>query len=346
MKNDIDFDELDRAVNSLMGTAKVPEPEQESKQNLLSINSTLKNDESPNYDKLSEAAKRIGSETLVVEDESSSVKSIGEIAKPRPEVTPVPVSSDTVAPAVTQEKSPAEVAAAQPDPDTSRDERARTRVGQRPQPSGPAIQRPSGGRFMDVVHPSSDMKTPQPMTEPPVTPEPSAPEPLQSPQVQPSPVPDIEVASPFLPDAKVEKRPLGGASKDSEQMHSDAPEEIVAINAEAVAREEATKDTQAVLDASKIDATDSLDKQIQAVEAKHSETAATAEAEALRAVESVDTGTTSKQGAIFDVKEYHQPLQYPEKRKSGWGIVVIIVIIIVLAAAVGVGTYFLLGLGN
>lgn len=344
MKNDIDFDELDRAVNSLMGTAKVPEPEQESKQNLLSINSTLKNDESPNYNKLSEAAKRIGSETLVVEDESASVKNIGEIAKPRPEVTPASVSSDSVTPAAFEEKSPAEVPAAQPDPDTSRDDRTRTGVSPRPQPSGPVTQRPSGGRFMDVVHPSSDMKTPQPVTEPIATPEPPAPQP---PQPQPSLVPDVEVASPFLPDAKVEKRPLGGASKDSEQTHSDAPEEIIAINAEAVAREEATKDAQAVLDASKINPAEDVDRQIQAVEAKHSETAATAEAEALRAVESVDTGaTTSKQGAIFDVKDYHQPLKHPEKRKSGWSIVVIIVIIIVLAAAVGVGTYFLLGLGN
>lgn len=88
----------------------------------------------------------------------------------------------------------------------------------------PAQPKPSG-RFMDVVHPSSDMRTPpqsvsregkeltpsssvQPPVEPVVSPTPPSEQEL-------TPEPSIDeapLASPFLPDAQVEKRPLGAVS--------------------------------------------------------------------------------------------------------------------------------------
>lgn len=91
-----------------------------------------------------------------------------------------------------------------------------------PQPSTPApATRRTSGRFMDMVHPASDMRTSRPETTPTTESVPSA-TPLD-----PAPVADPftssfedlprkadenskPLESPFLPDAKVEKRPLGG----------------------------------------------------------------------------------------------------------------------------------------
>lgn len=94
----------------------------------------------------------------------------------------------------------------------------------------PAARR-SSGRFMDVVHPSSDMRTGSPVSPRETTNEPAprttfvppVPSPLE-PQVSSEPenvVSDAEkefeanwsspLESPFLPDAKVEKVPLGSA---------------------------------------------------------------------------------------------------------------------------------------
>ena len=107
--------------------------------------------------------------------------------------------------------------------------------------SMPAARRGSSGRFMDMVHPSSDMRRTNAETSSPATsttsrstvePASRIPEPPTFYQeAKPAPAPVLEEAptqeadapseqptadwsspleSPFLPDAKVEKRPLGG----------------------------------------------------------------------------------------------------------------------------------------
>lgn len=349
MKNDIDFDELDRAVNSLMGgAATVRSADDTPIATTLSISTTLQPDETPTYDRLGEVAKRIGSETFVAENDTSVVKNLGEIA--RDDTAPSPVLADAelatgvqqqevvVEPTPVVESLPVVPAPVQPTINEI-----------------PAVQRPSSGRFMDVVHPSSDMKVsvPSPRTAtveptPVVEPLPVVPAPVQD-----FAVADVELSSPFLPDAKVEKRPLGdptAPAKELDYIPNDISEEIVAINSEVTTTEEAGKSTQKILDATKIEPVVSeVDQQLQAIESTQVQTVSGDEAAALRAVESVDATVVpavDPQGAIFNVDEYHQPLAHPAKQKSGWGIVVIIVVIIVLAAAVGAGAYFLLGLGN
>lgn len=333
MKNDIDFDELDRAVNSLMGGAVAAGEDETPKAKTLNINATLKPGEGPSYTKLDEVAKKIGSETLTTDDDTTRVKDLGEIS--HADTQPIPVNGTT----------PPEV----PKPDSS------------PSSQIPGATRPTSGRFMDVVHPSSDMKSPATATPQPTGTEQSGPAVVVS---APKPVaaPAVEVTSPFITDAKVEKRPLGDPfadptphSKDTEQSvaeKNDAPEEIIAINSEALAREESSKDAQAILDATKIEtSTDAIDQQLQAIESIHAEpVTSSTDAPSVSVVES-STGTQptqgdQSQGAIYDVKEYHQPLSHPGKQKSGWGVVIIIVVIIALAAAAGAGAFFLLGLGN
>ena len=107
-------------------------------------------------------------------------------------------------------------------------------VPQKPQPQpqtqpvttpAPAVRR-SSGRFMDVVHPSSDMRSGfggAPSTNTPVA---ARPQPAVSSPVAPAATLDElsqedwqkPLESPFLSDAKVEKRPLGGEAPTSTEF--------------------------------------------------------------------------------------------------------------------------------
>lgn len=200
---DIDFDELDKAVSSLMGKAPLANEQAgggtdgEKPVTTINLSDDFKPGEDPNK-QIEEAARRIGEETV-------PETGVGVTHDITPKVTPNP-------------------AASQPVPKTA-----------------------SGGRFMDVMHRSSDMKpavktpaVPEPVEEPQPTPEPKTypvpPTPTETP-VASEPAPEIpasvveEIAgadtpaaslptqadeplpmSPFLPNAKVEKRPLGGAA--------------------------------------------------------------------------------------------------------------------------------------
>ncbi len=103
----------------------------------------------------------------------------------------------------------------------------------------PAVRR-STGRFMDMVHPSSDMRATAPAPSAAVSRTAPALSSIASSQV--APVPAVSAASagaspfsdallapvdfdeprslesPFLPDAKVEKRPLGGAAAPGDEL--------------------------------------------------------------------------------------------------------------------------------
>lgn len=91
------------------------------------------------------------------------------------------------------------------------------------QTAAPAMRR-NGGRFMDVVHPSSDMRTRsnEPVNIQPLAPEksagpvesaaPATPAPPNSPltaELEFEETWQAPLDSPFLPDAQVQKRPLG-----------------------------------------------------------------------------------------------------------------------------------------
>lgn len=120
-------------------------------------------------------------------EESTSQDTPTDAATPAPE-TPAPVLSTP------QEQSRDEVTVQQ-----------RTSLA-------PAARR-SSGRFMDVVHPSSDMRTRTGYTSAAEAPAPSRPTTFVAPVAEEAKEEDWSkpLESPFLPDAKVEKRPLGGA---------------------------------------------------------------------------------------------------------------------------------------
>lgn len=318
MKNDIDFDELDKAVNSLMGGVKPGESDEETPaQKTLAISPTLGPDEKPAYNKLDEVAKKIGSETLVPGGERTIVEDLDTVAPPA--AAPIPVKPLTIAP------------------------------------------RPPIGRFMDVVHPSSDMRTNTAAVQPSVAVTPAA-APLPQPQPvvqevakpdtstsQRTTIPEAASLTPFLPDAKVEKRPLGGQISSNV---TDTVPETTSINSEPV---ETSDNTQKVLDATTIQGETSAE--LQSIESTPVTNVPDHMQESVRSVESVDTeqltspsgpaghDAPAADGAIYDVNNFHQPLDHPAKRKSGWGVVVIILIIIIVSGALGAAAYFLLGYG-
>lgn len=122
--------------------------------------------------------------------------------------------------------------------------------------TNPAVRRASSGRFMDMIHPSSDMRSnnetapsvsaaPKPAPVPAVsTPSwasdhnvPTEPVSIPAPKTESQPpVEDLgfiddedeprTLESPFLPDAKVEKRPLGGLASTGDMQFEDTPSSL------------------------------------------------------------------------------------------------------------------------
>lgn len=348
---DLDFDELDKAVNSLMGGVK--EKDAADTPHTLDINTTLAPDEKPAYGTLSQVAGQIGSEAIDRQEKTVSLES-----KVPPATSPQKVESPQKA-----------------------------------------------GRFMDVVHPSSDMKrgtltkvsregttVAPPTAAPSVVPdsqakpiEPEVAEPLSdtsgnlpassapeamideaevAPVEQTADTPE-PLSSPFLPDAKVEKRPLGSEPPTGAPVATPSIEEKTASIAESIAPHldiDTKQDESSVMDSITNPTKDDEDiavhvpeefqNELLAVEKntdtipseQPSDTHLPDEPLATASIpkqyqEKPSTGDT-KSGAIFDTDQYHKPLAHPAKKSSGWLWVVAIVVIIALGAGAGAFVYF------
>lgn len=172
--------------------------------------------------------------------------------------------------------------------------------------------------------------------------------------------------TPFVNDLSVEKRPLGAFSlESSDVIDTDSNEATV---------DETTIDDTAVADSaqndesideveSEISSTDSLidsdiDKQRQpepdtvpeelqqdvvAIEARDIEEVVQPTASAAGSITQQYTEKTSKQSTditpVFDTTDYHQPLKHTEK-KSGWGGIILIIGFVILGVAAGAAFYF------
>ena len=247
-----------------------------------------------------------------------------------------------------------------------------------PTPSAPATRR-TAGRFMDVVHPSSDMRPGSGKLV-------SETKPTSTPSIQPAPQPTAAsdnkswsepLESPFLPDAKVEKRPLGGGESVSEakpfdfQGLLDEPQEELIEAPESQERIEATSmpDPIDFAAASAIppeieEKTLEPEEPVTPEEAPAVETPVPAEAptpveaqpevtpEEPQPVIEEPVGPTSitpqykeqpssnqESGAIYDTQSYHQPVSQPSKKKSSWFTIMWIVILVALGAAAGWAVY-------
>lgn len=186
MAKEFDFDELDKAVNSLMKDTEPPAP--------------ITNPETP-------------------VTEPTTVSPVTETVTPVEPLAPVS-SEEPVAVEATTPVSPT------------------------------AIPKPTG-RFMDVVHPSSDMRTPSqtvaregvavnPISTVPISPEVTKPVTASAEtEIAPDSVtlPPAPLTSPFLPDAQVEKRPLGGPSPEQPPSLDEAIAAELSADSEPVSSE-------------------------------------------------------------------------------------------------------------
>jgi len=371
---EFDFEELDKAVNSLMGDVKTTEP--------------------------------------------VSVASVPPAASPTPEP-------------VTNSPQPAEPTPALPVKDTTPMPPETLSPPARPVLVSPR----QSGRFMDVVHPSADMKTapvapvstpsregitvqpptrvqetapvgrpvvdimapssvkpPQPNLEPDKTPEPATP-PVET--ISAPPAAAEPWSSPFLPDAQVEKRPLGSTSPSSpsldlsQQLAAELSKDHIPATSTAVVGEETPQKDSSVLTEKlntqadeKVAESDKKPKDDEQLAPEVARLPAELNSD-LVAIESGQvtpneleptTGSSSSKTAspsigslagramntasipqqyseqpssgdeshtpIYDNEAAHQPLAHPTKKKSGWLWVIFIVVILVIGAALGGAAYY------
>lgn len=291
MAKEFDFDELDKAVNSLM---KDTEPAPEAPAPVATPGAP-----------------------------------VVELPAPAPVVEPVaPVASVS---------APAEAVA--------------------PSPS-PAVSKPTG-RFMDVVHPSSDMRTPSQSVPregvpvapiAPATPEINSPAPVPSISTEPEPaldsvtLPPAPLASPFLPDAQVEKRPLGGPSPEptpsldeaiAAELSADAepasieatepttiaetepaasPEPTVESTAEPTASPERDTPTENEKDNNNVGLPAELSNDLVAIESGEAQPGESDQLETPATTE--DTGDTTPSPATAMLSQSSIPQQYKEEASS------------------------------
>ena len=303
--SDIDFDELDRAVNGVLGTNDAPAP-----------------------------------------------------------VTP-PVVDQTADEPITEAATITRVERTQLSP-----------ISTTPKPivasTAPAARR-SSGRFMDMVHPSSDMRSRNPDAPVVVKPETPAPtEPTATTDYPESPAWNEPLESPFLPDAKVEKRPLGGGEATHAEATSivdsfdfqgllDEPEEDLLEAPEPQERIEATALPDPIdfaeANAAPVEAPVEVEEppvkiEEVPVEVKPEIIETQPVVEAPQPIIEEPTGPTSitpqykeqassnqESGAMYDTESYHQAVTAPVKKKSGWFTVVLIILLVILGAGGGFAMY-------
>lgn len=333
--SDIDFDELDKAVNNLMGGVK--DKDKEPDPNTVNIDSTLDPNEKPSFDKLNDATKEISGSP-----ETPAVAAAPEQPKP----TPAPVAQrpkqnpgrfmDVVHPSAdmrTQSGAPAPTAPVRPlsgatsdeanppaggadeaetDPQTPFLPDANAKVSKRPLGAG---SWPFGGGSEETADEPKQEELPE----------------VSEPQQKPDET--VAINSEGEPERKKEELGLDELPPDPMQVDAVPTDEdvklqsIESMEVEGIPEEDESKELIQKVESGD---TESLRSHGDTKDEKKHKKADEPEAAS---------------GAIYDVKNYHQPLAHPPKQKSGWGTVIIILSIIVICIAIGAAVFFVMGGG-
>jgi hypothetical protein len=407
---ELDFDELDRAVNSLMtNVPKSTPPGGEEKEKTLDITSTLGDEATPSFDKIEKAAAAAANESTPAPSEPKPQDKTEPSERPEP-ITP----SRPAAPAVPAARRGGRfMDVVHPSADMTKPDTPRpvSRQGVTLEPLGTSqkiadivpkkreapekVEEPEEKPEEPsvVVAPKPDTTMPEKAEEPASTsdwPDPldmaASKEPEEKKEEAEAPEPEAEepipapLTSPFLPDTKVEKRPLGGVAPEEEEPEAmaeepahppvvpvdETPKTVDDPNAQLPANpndvelqlpEELSGDLMAV------EADTTHDELKQAHESKVGNVSKPAITPAPEVTEpkttpsepSVPAGPTSipqqyreepstgdkDNGAIYDTDTYHQPLAHPAKKKSGWMWVIWIALILLLGAGGGAALFLL-----
>lgn len=351
---DIDFDEIDRAVNSITNSSTDAQ-----------INSTPVAHATPEVS-VSPASSPLPTPAPSPAARRSSGRFM-DVVHPSSDMRPPTL--DRSAPAVI------------PAPEVQHEEVAeKNEVADRPEP---AATQPQGSAFHwpDPIDMSSSTPTPesQPTEQLTEIVEPSLPEPTPEVTEEPPiiPEPDEEkneldvtpLESPFLTDTKVEKRPLGAFSgadaglplledpipSSTDTSFSSAP----AVPVEEPAHEEHDEVPHELHeDLLALDGHGQDETQAEPVVETPVSTEPTPEPApepvVTAPVEDIPVGPTSitqqykeqpssdpqTSGSIFDTEAYHQALTHPPKKRSSVLIIVWILALILVGGGIGVGIYF------
>lgn len=385
---DIDFDELDRAVNSLMSGVPKSAPVKNDDVKVLTLDAKLTEPVAPQSPSQPVTAPAelvqptdvtdAPAPTAAEESAASSVSSVAarragrfmDVVHPSSDMTKAtPPARGVSRQGVTIEPRPAVPAPS---------------VGQPVVAPEPVSAPTAAAEPASVVAPKEEAPStndwPDPLDMPTGESEPaSAPEPLESAvqEVAAEPAPSANepsepLVSPFLADAKVEKRPLGGAAPAQADTKADKAEEpdhspVLGVMA---ADSPSDDDTDSQLPPEPVETQAPLPEELRGdlmaiesdtspvVESPEAEPASAPAAETPRPAapaQPTPTGPSSIQqqykeepstgdqtsGAIFDAAAYHQPLTHPAKKKSSWPWIVGVIVILLLGAAGGAALYFL-----
>ena len=338
---DIDFDELDRAVSSIMGT-KTPVDSTQAK-------------ESPS-DKLAD-------ETVV---DTPEVKA-GEPEAPELQQTATPLELTPVDESPVEEEVPKATSPA------------------------PAIVAKKRGQFMDVMHPSADMRTrpdPASVSRRKVDLKPSldfekkfteeaesqAQEASVDPVVRTNDWPDsvdlvpsdateasspdtaepeimTPLTSPFLPDAKPEKRPLGGAAMIDEAPVIDDIDEPIEVPVESVPAvttdltenitpmpDELGADIMNVESGNMPPASTAVPSPVQPIKESGEAAQPSGPSSIPQQYHTSEPSADVEHGALYDTAA-GQDVLHPAKKRSGWLVPLIIFALLILGGAAGYFVY-------
>jgi hypothetical protein len=171
--------------------------------------------------------------------------------------------------------------------------------------------------------------------------------------------------SPFIPDAKVEKRPLGAFTDEPVAPAVDAtptetpasePDIDLSTNTEDTPKNETPMPAELQNDLLSIESNEDT-AEVQVPEQPTSpesiptltlplQSAQSSATEAIapiaitqQYVEQPSTGDKPA-GSIFDVDNYHKPIAHPKKKKSGWLMIVWIALLIIFGIGAGAAFYF------
>jgi hypothetical protein len=316
---DLDFDELDRAVNSLMtNVSKTPEPKKtDENEQTLTITPTLKDDVAPSFQTLDKTVAQINN--------ASTSTSESPVETTSPVVTDKPANSSTIPPASRRGRF-MDMVRPSASPRVSETTRPASRQGATIEPTGPLLA--------DVIAPSSPIglsatKTPTASSKKDEDsigewPDPiemtSVPEPVNkdkddeslSKTLQPTSdelakpvVADsyTPLATPFLADTKVEKRPLGGTAVEADTLESTEQQNMEEEQKTAPQSDEAAQLPADPTEIAPLQLPEELSGDLVALEAGANTTAMTPDAVATPEAEAAQPGQKpieSKMGAIND----------------------------------------------
>jgi hypothetical protein len=367
---ELDFDELDRAVNTLMSDVpKTPAPpskdDDDDHTTTLDIPSTLDDGQAiPVYTPSAEpivasvstpvvntptpAARRGGRFMDVVHPSSDMKTASNTPVRPvsRQGVTMSPIlPTNTRSPfAQTPKETPVVAEAEQaPSDDVTPPVATTTETSAWPDPLDMAGYQREPDSTVSAVEDDAPVDAPA-----------SAPEPVEASSVAHQPVEESPLVTPFLSDTKVEKRPLGMNS-------SDEPDHVPVAGNAALAEDTPDAENQLPATPEAVMTVLPAELQTDVLSIESDDTSAkedtlTPAIEAVTAAEVKATGPTSIQqqykeqpstgdqatGGIYDTESLHQPLGHPAKKKSGWMWVIWVIVLLILGAGGGAAAYLYL----